>query len=147
MPVGRVDHFNIVIAPSQAEETLRFYRDVLDLKEGFRPDFGPKRPGWWLYAGDHPVLHVSLRNVASTKGSTGSFDHIALRATGLADMRARLHRLRVEFEEQRVDDNTVHQIFFQDPNGLRVELDYELTDAEAADQTLIPRGKPRADPP
>jgi catechol 2,3-dioxygenase-like lactoylglutathione lyase family enzyme len=138
MPVGLVDHFNIVIAPSQADETLRFYRDVLGLAEGFRPDFGPTRPGWWLYAGDHPVLHVSLRNVGSTKGGTGSFDHIALRATGLAGMRERLTRLGIAFDEQRVADNTVHQIFFHDPNGLRVELDYELTEAEAADRALLP---------
>jgi catechol 2,3-dioxygenase-like lactoylglutathione lyase family enzyme len=138
MPVGLVDHFNIAIAPSQADETLRFYREVLGLEDGFRPDFGPTRPGWWLYAGDHPVLHVSVRDVGSTKGGTGSFDHIALRATGLADMRALLKRRGIAFEEQRVDDNTVHQIFFRDPNGLRVELDYELSDAEAADAELMP---------
>lgn len=138
MPVGLVDHFNIVIAPAQADETLRFYREILGLEEGFRPDFGPTRPGWWLYAGGHPVLHVSVRNVASTKGGTGSFDHIALHATGLAEMRALLKRRGIAFEEQRVDDNTVHQIFFRDPNGLRVELDYELSDAEAADAALMP---------
>jgi catechol 2,3-dioxygenase-like lactoylglutathione lyase family enzyme len=141
MPVGLVDHFNIAIAPAQADETLRFYREVLGLKDGFRPDFGPDRPGWWLYAGDHPVLHISLRNVGSTKGPTGSFDHIALRATGLAEMRTHLRKLGIPFEEQRVDDNTVHQIFFHDPNGLRVELDYELSDAEAADAELMPASR------
>jgi len=136
MPVGLVDHFNIVIAPSQADETLHFYREVLDLKEGFRPDFG--RPGWWLYAGDHPVVHISLREVPSTKGATGSFDHIALHATGLKEMKARLKRMKIPFEEQRVDDNTVHQIFFHDTNGLRLELDYTLTEAEALDAELLP---------
>jgi catechol 2,3-dioxygenase-like lactoylglutathione lyase family enzyme len=141
MPVGLVDHFNIAIAASQADETLRFYRDVLGLQDGFRPDFGPDRPGWWLYAGDHPVLHISLRKVPSTKGPTGRFDHIALRATGLAQMRKHLRKLGVLFEEQRVDDNTVHQIFFHDPNGLRVELDYELSDAEAADAELMPASR------
>ena len=60
MPVGLIDHFNIVIAPSQVDETLRFYREVLGLVEGFRPDFG--RPGWWLYAGDHPVLQIFFRD-------------------------------------------------------------------------------------
>ena len=68
MPVGMVDHFNIVISPSQVEDTLRFYKDVLGLKEGFRPTFG--RPGWWLYAGDHPVLHISLKEIAPTVGAT-----------------------------------------------------------------------------
>ena len=97
MPIGLVDHFNIVIAPSQVEETLQFYKDVLGLKEGFRPDFG--RPGWWLYADDHPVLHISLKEIAPTRRGTGSFDHIALNATAL-------------------------QVFFEDCNGLKIELDY-----------------------
>ena len=44
MPVGLVDHFHLVISPSQVEATLKFYKDVLGLKEGFRPNFG--RPGW-----------------------------------------------------------------------------------------------------
>ena len=127
MAIGLVDHFNIVISPSQVEDTLRFYKDVLGLKEGFRPDFG--RPGWWLYADEHPVLHISLKEIPPTRGSTGSFDHIALNATGWAEMKAKLERLGIPFEEQRVDDNTVLQIFFRDTNGLRIELDYKLDEA------------------
>ncbi len=129
MAIGLVDHFNIVISPSQVEDTLRFYKDVLGLKEGFRPDFG--RPGWWLYADEHPVLHISLKEIPPTRGGTGSFDHIALNATGWAEMKAKLERLGIPFEEQRVDDNTVLQIFFRDTNGLRIELDYKLDEAAA----------------
>jgi len=124
MPVGLVDHFNIVISPSQVEQTLRFYKDVLGLKEGFRPTFG--RPGWWLYAGEHPVLHISLKEIAPTSGPTGSFDHIALNATGWPEMKTMLEHHGIAFEEQLVRDNTVLQIFFRDPNGLRLELDYKL---------------------
>ena len=124
MPVGLVDHFNLVISPSQVDATLRFYCEILGLKEGFRPTFG--RPGWWLYAGDHPVLHISLKEIAPTVGPTGSFDHIALNATDWPGMKTTLERHGVAFEEQLVRDNTVLQIFFRDPNGLRVELDYKL---------------------
>ena len=124
MPVGLVDHFNIVIAPSQVDATLRFYCEILGLKEGFRPDFG--RPGWWLYAGDHPVLHISLKEIAPTVGATGSFDHIALNATDWPSMKAMLEKHGIAFDEQLARDNTMRQIFFRDPNGLRVELDYKL---------------------
>ncbi len=128
MAIGLVDHFNIVISPSQVDETLRFYREVLGLKEGFRPDFG--RPGWWLYAGTHPVLHISLKkDIPPTRGSTGSFDHVALNATGWAEMKAKLQQLKIPYEEQLVDDNTALQIFFRDTNGLKIELDYKLDEA------------------
>ena len=123
MPVGLVDHFNIGISESQAEETLRFYKDVVGLKEGFRPDFG--RPGWWLYAGEHPVLHISVRKVSPNQGPTGSFDHIALNATDWPEMKARLERHKVTWREQRVEGNRAGlQIFFKDCNGLTIELDY-----------------------
>ena len=123
MPVGLVDHFNISIAESQVESTLRFYREVLGLKEGFRPDFG--RPGWWLYTGDHPVLHISLRQIAPTVGPTGSVDHIALNATDWPEMKARLERHQVPWREQLVEGNRVGlQVFFKDCNGLVIELDY-----------------------
>jgi catechol 2,3-dioxygenase-like lactoylglutathione lyase family enzyme len=123
MPVGLVDHFNIVIAQSQAEDTLRFYKDVVGLREGFRPDFG--RPGWWLYAGEHPVLHISVRQVAPTAGPTGSVDHIALNATDWPEMKARLERHKVTWREQLVEGNRVGlQVFFKDCNGLVIELDY-----------------------
>lgn len=123
MAVGLVDHFNIVIAPSQVEETLRFYREVLGWVEGFRPNFG--RPGWWLYTGDHPVLHISLKEIAPTKGSTGSFDHIALNATDWPEMKARLEQNDIPWREQRVASNAAAlQVFFKDCNGLTIELDY-----------------------
>ena len=123
MPIGLVDHFNIVISPSQVEATLKFYKEVLGLMEGFRPDFG--RPGWWLYAGKHPVLHISLKEVAPTIGATGSFDHIALNATDWPEMKARLERHNIAWREQRVTGNTAAlQIFFKDCNGLTIELDY-----------------------
>ena len=129
MTIGMVDHFNIVIAESQVEATLRFYREVLGLKEGFRPNFG--RPGWWLYAGDHPVLHISLKKVEPTVGGTGSLDHIALNASGWPEMKAKLERHGIAFEEQLVADNTQLQIFFRDTNGLKIELDYSLKEAGA----------------
>lgn len=123
MPIGLVDHFNIVISPSQVDATLRFYCEILGLKQGFRPDFG--RPGWWLYAGGHPVLHISLKEIQSTVGGTGSFDHIALNATDWPGMKATLERHAIHFEEQLVRDNTMLQVFFRDPNGLKVELDFK----------------------
>ena len=90
--ISVVDHY-----PDHGRTIPEFYREVLGLKEGFRPDFG--RPGWWLYTGDHPVLHISLRQIAPTVGPTGSVDHIALNATDWPEMKARLERHQVPWRE------------------------------------------------
>ena len=49
-----LDHVNI---RTRRLSVLRaFYTDVLGLKDGPRPPFG--HPGAWLYAGDHPIVHL-----------------------------------------------------------------------------------------
>ncbi len=45
MPLDTLDHYTINCA--DMEKTRDFYRDVLDLKEGFRPDL--PFPGYWMY--------------------------------------------------------------------------------------------------
>ena len=80
--------------------------------------------------GDQFIM-VLKKDIPPTTGSTGSFDHIALNATGWAEMKAKLRRLKIPYEEQLVDDNAALQIFFRDTNGLRIELDYKLDEAGA----------------
>ncbi len=52
MVVKRLDHFNIKAPEGLLNRVKAFYIDLLDLKEGFRPDLPGK--GAWLYNGDHP---------------------------------------------------------------------------------------------
>jgi len=48
MGIKGLDHVNI--NTSNMEDTLSFYVDLLDFREGFRPPFD--FPGAWLYAGE-----------------------------------------------------------------------------------------------
>ena len=57
MPIQGLDHINI--HTSKREETLRFYTEMLDFQEGFRPPFD--FPGAWLYAGERAVIHLVVR--------------------------------------------------------------------------------------
>ena len=73
-----LDHVNIRVR--NLEQMRSFYRDVLDLKVGYRPPF-PGSPGAWLYDSvGNPVVHLST----STKESdqTGHrLGHIAFRTS------------------------------------------------------------------
>ena len=55
MSVTSMNHFTVL--SDDLEATREFYVDFLGgLKVGWRPPF--QFPGWWLYAGDTPILHV-----------------------------------------------------------------------------------------
>lgn len=146
MPVGRLDHYSI--RTFDIEASRRFYTEVMGFTAGFRPPFD--FPGLWLYNGaQYPettgVVHIigidpdnpqglkdylGDRDPASLTG-TGTVDHMAFTATGLADMRARLARNNVAFRERTVPSLGIHQVFFEDPSGVTLELNYPAAEAAA----------------
>ncbi len=133
MPGIRLDHFTIRTA--RPAETLRFYRDVVGLSDGWRPGF--RFPGHWLYAGGRPVLHIvalsddnaALSQYLGLRGGQGggqngdaTIDHLAFRCSDLAAYQERLIERGVAFRERIVPDIAEHQLFAEDPNGITIEL-------------------------
>jgi hypothetical protein len=63
VPVHGFSHYNLR-APHALLETLRaFYSEVVGLTPGARPAFTSF--GYWLYAGDEAVLHLSEARAGS----------------------------------------------------------------------------------
>ena len=126
-------HFNIRCSPTDLPAVERFYADVLNMKAGYRPNFG--FPGAWLYVGNEPVIHVSARfpegSIVKDGKHTGSVDHIAFRCTGSAEFRERLLRNDIRFAEQNIE-NAGYQIFVIDPVGTRVELNFPNSEAPSS---------------
>jgi catechol 2,3-dioxygenase-like lactoylglutathione lyase family enzyme len=124
MPALRLDHVNVRV-PTELLDTLRsFYIDILGLKDGFRPPFGSV--GHWLYAGDQPVLHLSVtRNgqPGPVKGG-GAVDHIAFACEDFSAMCRRLESLGIEYRTTVVPVLEQRQVFFRDPAGNGVELNF-----------------------
>ena len=54
MSVGLLDHFNI--RTRKLADTVRFYEEVLEFKNGDRPNF--TFPGAWMYSEGKPVVHI-----------------------------------------------------------------------------------------
>ncbi len=138
MPLSHLEHF--LIQSADIEATKDWYVRVLGLSEGPHPDFGVRVH--WLYLGGRDVLHVAeggpgmsdrrLRYLGqeseATQGS-GVIDHVAFRATGLAEMIAHLERLGIAFKERQVDAQGLYQLFLFDPNGVKVELNFAAAEA------------------
>ena len=119
----RPDHFTVL--SDDLDATRDFYRALLDFEPGPRPDFS--MGGLWLYANGHPLLHVVERD-RLPEPRNGVLDHMAFRGAGeaeLAILRARLDARGVEYRLVRTPAPWRQwQIFFTDPNGATVEVDF-----------------------
>jgi len=119
MSATAMNHFTILT--DDVEGTVRFYTDLLALADGPRPPL--TFPGAWLYAGGQPILHV-VGGRTREELRAGVIDHMAFSATGLSATLARLSALEVAHTCRRQAGSGVWQVFFNDPNGARVELDF-----------------------
>ena len=77
------------------------------------------------------MLHLIGGRKARSDGS-GHVDHIAFRASGYADVKARLKRHRVNHREQTVPGQGLRQVFVECPEGVWVELIFRPEDVAAA---------------
>lgn len=122
--IHAMNHFTIT-AEDRAK-TLAFYCDLLGLKEGHRPDLG--FPGAWLYAGgEQAVLHIYWDRPMPTQ-RTGVIDHMAFSAHGLREVKARFDAAGVKYDLRQQAGSGTWQLFSFDPNGARVELDFEASE-------------------
>ncbi len=121
-------HLNHVnIRATSLEETRDFYAEVLGLKNGFRPPF--PNPGYWMYAGDMPIIHISPVEPDSPPrthpdGMGKGLDHFAMWGSGLAEQLALLEKSGVEYTKRLAGGGSVIQVFFNDPNGVQIELGF-----------------------
>ncbi len=119
-----MDHFTVITADNA--KTQAFY-EMIGLRVGPRPpDLGGT--GLWLYMGDKPILHV-IQKKELPDDTAGLLDHMAFRATGMHAVIAMLKEKNVPWRMRRLNDPFgVWQMFFKDPFGANVELDFDGTE-------------------
>jgi catechol 2,3-dioxygenase-like lactoylglutathione lyase family enzyme len=131
MPIARMDHFTIVTR--SADETAKFYGDMLGFTPGPRPNF--RFPGVWLYNDGKPILHV-IQKEEIPQGS-GVLDHMAFWGTDLPGYIGKLKARNLPYDLRRLPDGGpgagVWQLFFLDPNGAKVEIDLPATETAPTD--------------
>jgi catechol 2,3-dioxygenase-like lactoylglutathione lyase family enzyme len=122
MAIAGIDHYTILTEDLAA--TRRFYCDFLGLRDGPRPPFD--FPGAWLYAGDHPIVHV-IAGRAIPPGGTGAVDHVAFRGQGDPDqLKRKLEEKGFQVASRVVPASRIRQLFLDDPSGVKVELNFQM---------------------
>ena len=120
--IHAMNHFTITAESREA--TLAFYCGLLGLREGYRPDLG--FPGAWLYADGNPqaVLHIYWDRPMPS-GRTGVIDHMAFTASDLKAVKARFDVAAIKYDLRQQVGAGTWQLFSIDPNGAKVELDFD----------------------
>lgn len=114
----RFEH--LALAVSEVEESLKFYCEILGLKEIQRPNFDFK--GAWISMGTGLSIHlIEGKPEVDTKGSRGN--HFAFKVKNLEAWVEKMKNEGVQIvkgPKQREDG--VWQLFVSDPNGYVIEL-------------------------
>jgi catechol 2,3-dioxygenase-like lactoylglutathione lyase family enzyme len=124
MAITGMNHFTVLT--DDVDRTIDFYRSTMALEPGPRPDLG--FPGAWLYCGGQAVLHI-IGGRSKDQLRPGVLDHMAFSATGLAATLARLDALGIHYAHRQQAGYGTWQVFFFDPNGARVELDFDPSES------------------
>ncbi len=120
MIVG-MNHFTVIAEDER--KTLDFYVGLLGLTVGHRPDLG--FPGAWLYAGGpQAVLHMYFDRPLPA-GRAGVIDHMAFTAQDLRAVKARFDASGTKYDLRQQTGARTWQLFCYDPNGAKVELDFD----------------------
>ena len=126
---------HVLVLSDDIDATRDFYRDVVGLRVGPRPAL--EFPGYWLYADARSAcVHVAERHAylkhavslglpASGVGSPGSgggtIDHIAFDERDYEAAATRVQAAGLTPVENVVPGGP-RQLFIDDPNGVRVEI-------------------------
>ncbi len=74
-----LNHYNLRADHALMEKLRDFYCDIVGLVVGFRPPFGSR--GYWLYAGEQAVLHLSEAAASAATSQRRTQNHHQTRAT------------------------------------------------------------------
>lgn len=117
-------HINVRVPTTRIDELRDFYRDMVGLREGDRPKM--RSHGYWMYAGEQDVVHLSADDGVDeeTMGASGPFNHVAFACSGAEATLQRLRAAGIVLRVKTVPEEQLVQIFFSDPAGVGIELNF-----------------------
>ena len=112
----------------------------MGLEVGYRPDFPFK--GYWLYLKENKkaaCIHLAMRKQDTgqdyyigkkddVKSGSGAIDHVAFNADDIEEMKSKLDKISMEYTHRKVPGFPLEQLFIDDPDGVKVELNYATSD-------------------
>jgi len=129
MEIKLLEHVNI--QTTQVEMMENWYIEVLGLEKGYRPPF--EVGGAWLYGAGYPMVHLVEVAESAVRSNNPQMEHFAMRAVGLSNLLGRLHARGIDYYTVRVPEMRILQVFFSDPEGNNMHIDFSPEEADAMD--------------
>ncbi|MGS0891293.1 VOC family protein [Burkholderia stagnalis] len=132
MSVTGLNHYNLRADRPTLDALRDFYTNVVGLQPGYRPPFG--NFGYWLYAGTQAVLHLTeaRANEMRPAHAVNTFDHVAFSCANAPEVERHLAAANVEYTREYVPLTRQLQLFFNDPAGNGVELNFAQDEGNPA---------------
>jgi len=113
-----LDH--VTLRTFDLQGTRTFFEMLLDLKPGYRPDF--PFPGYWLYAGGEPIVHLIPGQGGRVNRAGETIDHAAFRLDDYDGMLRKVEDLDIPHSLMELPELHERRIFVQTPSGVLLEL-------------------------
>ena len=127
---------HVLILADDLKKTKEFYVDLLGLKDGYSPDF--PFPGHWLYLNEDDkaaCIHLAMRKQGdgqdyyigkknNVKSGSGAIDHVAFNCEDIDSMKEMFDNKSIEYTHRKVPGFPLEQLFVDDPDGVKVELNF-----------------------
>lgn len=113
-----IDH--VTLRTADLEQTRVFLEAVLGLKAGYRPAFS--FPGYWLYEGDDPIVHLIPGEGRTVGRDAEAIDHAGFRMDDYDGTRTKLDALGIRYQTMDLADLDERRLFIHTPGGILLEL-------------------------
>lgn len=130
MKVNALDHINIVT--DDLAGTVRFFVDIFGLDVRDAPPPLPPEQFQWLYdESNRAIFHIVSKAAKQAYpretpmgGLTGAIHHVALSCSGYETFTEKLQAHNIEYRTNTIASANLRQIFFTEPNGVLLELNF-----------------------
>ncbi len=132
------DHYTI--RAKDVDVSAKFYAEIMGLRIQKFDNF--EFPFVMLFAGEQGVVHLlgsgaaldgflgrnAPAYVSGVERRTGNLEHVAFNATDRAGFIERLEREKVKYQARTLADYGVHQLLFDDPDGIEIEINFTISE-------------------
>lgn len=138
MGIMAFDHYTVLAA--DFETSKAFYENVMDMRAVVLNDLG--FPIALMHLGEQAVVHIlgtgpgldaflgrdGRAYLEGIERKTGNMEHVAFNGADLAGFKRRLEKAGVAYVERTLADYGVHQLMFDDPDGIEIEVNFSLAE-------------------